>query len=219
MDACVCETNESCLLLYRSIEYGTLDREPLSPAVMAWLPQYVADVEAECPAPLHYQSLMLDELLSRDVTTQHEDESDIATYWDAADEYLAAYGKRTEEGGRFIETHDGSDLAVDRDSEDWTTKIRCHEMAKKRELRDWMLSLGLSPAAQAPWVAERIALKRQDAIREKQLAEKRSFWTEGFPLPPESQIRLRAYASCLASLQKPSGFASAKAREPKRLVA
>ncbi|MBA2724818.1 MAG: hypothetical protein H0U53_02410 [Actinobacteria bacterium] len=193
---CICELDHACLLLYRSIEYGF----ELSEEVLNWLPAHVADMEATCESESHYPKTMLDELLCRDPETFGE--ADPAKYWDGVEDFCAAYAKRTEEGGRFVETQDGSDLALDRDAEDYQTRIRAHEMAKKRELRDEMLKLGLDPREQAAWVKRAIDFKRKDALAEKARLDKESYWTVGHELPTESQIRLKAYSYCLWKLRK-----------------
>ena len=206
---CICELDDNCLLLYRSVEYGF----ELSDAVMKWLPRAVAVTERECRATQHYTNVAATEWLAADVTTDDDDRAASALeFWQGQEDDEAGYLQRTESDAPIIEDMTANAvLPSKRHDEDYTTLIRAREWTKRLELRDAMLSYGLSPAEQAPWVKERIVLKRQDAIREKKLAEKKSNWTEGFPLPSESQIRLRAYASCLASLKKRHGSIAAQA--------
>ena len=103
---------------------------------MAWLPGAVAAVEATCQAELHYANVALDETLAADVTLDVDDApKSAAEFWNEQDGDTMLYLGRTDDTGRWIEAKDGG-LAIDRDSEDYQTTIRCHEMAKKRELRD-----------------------------------------------------------------------------------
>ncbi|MBA2726523.1 MAG: hypothetical protein H0U53_11075 [Actinobacteria bacterium] len=262
--SCICESDDNCMLYYNWIERGSVFGPgygfDLSDEQLAWLPQYVAEVEASCTATSHYPNVTLDEMLASDVKCLGEDEQDARTWEEAVTDFQASYAKRTEEGGRWIETHDGEGLAMDRDKEDYQARIRSHEMAKKRALRDEMLRLGLTPKDQAVWVAERIMLKRGDAVAKKAQMDAQAWaaheersqddttrdeahWdslvtmvqmrydgeeldvtdidiraalaslciklapnneTKGHILPSESNIRLSAYASCLASLGKDS---------------
>ena len=205
---CKCEQDERALLLYRSIEYGF----ELSDDVLEWLPEAVADIERACPAPVHYHETLLSEWLAQDVETDADDyEASAMEFWLGQDEDSLTYLQRTEMGGRFmeavIEAADGADertvagMRGDTDTNDWTTMMRSREFTKREELVAAMRLLGIRPRDAAPWVKARIEIKRADAIRAKQEADKASWWTIGTPLPPEGDLRLRAYASCLASLR------------------
>jgi len=220
-ERCRCEQDDRALLLYRSIEFGF----DLSPEVLEWLPEAVAAIERACPASVHYHETMLSEWLAQDVETDADDyEAAAVEFWQGQDEDTQTYLGRTEMGGRFmeavIEAADEADertvagMRTDADTNDWTSLIRSREMTKRRELFDTLIALGVRPIDAAPWVKARIAVKRADAIRAKRDSERASLWTEGFPLPPESQIRLRAYASCLAALAKSGADAITKTWKP-----
>jgi hypothetical protein len=218
---CRCEQDVLARQLYFAIEYGTMDAEP--PA--EWILAHVAEVEDACPAQAHYQSILLDEALVRDVTLDVDDPDEAERrFYDMVNDDHQLYLRRTEEGGRFldrsgpgshrnasdsfVDTLDG--LHADRDREDYTTRIRAFEMAKKRELRDEMIARNLDPRSEAAWVAKCIGFKRADAIRDheqdvaraEKLARTEGAYVAAPPLVSETQIRLRAYSYCLDFLRR-----------------
>ena len=177
---------------------------------MIYLTEYVAAVEADCPAEWHYANVAATEWLAQDVTTDADDLDEAAmTFWLGQDEDTHLYLGRTDVDGMWIESFVKSQdedrpMGLRRDvvTNDWAIDQRSYEVKRRRELYEALVMLGVPMSKAAPWVKARIAIKRADALAEKRSKEKASGWTEGFPLKPETEIRLAAYASCLATLRR-----------------
>jgi hypothetical protein len=206
MSACICELDRFALAAYRDVEYGRATKEPMAERLdsetVAWIGDHVRQLEASCAATLHYPSLLLDEWLARDVTLDADDRPKA---------YREFYAGQDEDDLAHLHRFDaGADAEPERD-EELELRVRRYEMTKRRELFEAIRFLELDPAAEAGWVKRRVAIKRADALAEKARQDAACWqeWirgerldTESFPLPSESQIRLRAYASCLVGLRK-----------------